>query len=140
MAEIEISHLDDDAQYIRQKLNEYNCNFVPPDNHERLSLVARQENRIIGGLVGGTYWNWLYIEWFWVEANESNNGLGGQILAMAEEMAIQKGCKNAHLETHDFQSLGFYKKRGYIVFGELGDLPEGHTKYYLRKQLNMNTT
>jgi len=56
-------------------------------------------------------------------------------LAKAEELAIQKGCRNAHLETNDFQSLEFYKRRGYMVFGELEDLPEGHTKYYLRKQL-----
>jgi hypothetical protein len=56
-------------------------------------------------------------------------------LAKAEEIAIQRGCKNAHLETHDFQSLDFYRRRGYVIFGKLDDLPEGHTKYYLRKSL-----
>jgi GNAT superfamily N-acetyltransferase len=133
--EIEISHIDHDAQYIRQKLNKYNNNFVPSDNHEKLCLVVRRDDVIIGGLVGGTYWNWLYIELFWVDENERKNGLGTRILAKVEEIAIRSGCKNAHLETHDFQSLEFYKKRKYVVFGELEDLPEGHTKYYLRKQL-----
>jgi GNAT superfamily N-acetyltransferase len=135
MEEIEFSNKDEDAQFIKQKLNEYNCIFVPPDHHERLCLVARREDRIIGGVVGGTYWNWLYIEWFWVDGTERNNGLGTRLLAKAEEMAIHKGCRNAHLETHDFQSLEFYKKRNYVVFGKLDDLPEGHTKFYLCKHL-----
>ena len=135
MEDIEISHTDDDAQYIRQKLTQYNNRFVPPDNHERLYLVARRKEEIVGGLVGGTYWNWLYIEWFWVDERERNNGLGTRILAMAEEVATQRGCRNAHLETHDFQNLAFYQRRGYSVFGKLEDLPEGHTKYYLKKHL-----
>jgi len=137
MDEIEVSysHTDDDAQLIRQKLNEYNSKFAPPDNHERLCLVVRKGANIIGGLLGGTYWNWLYIELFWVDESERQAGLGTQILARAEAIAIEKGCKQAHLETHDFQSLGFYTRRGYQVFGELDDLPEGHTKYYLRKRL-----
>src|SRR5512136_314007 len=102
MEEVEISHVDDDVQFIRQKLNEYNSGFVHPDNHERLCLVVRRGDKVIGGLVGGTYWNWLYIELFWVDENERNTGLGTRILARAEEIAIQRGCKNAHLETHDF--------------------------------------
>ena len=137
MDEIEVSYsyTDDDAQVIRRKLNEYNNKFVPPDNHERLCLVVRRGDNIIGGLLGGTYWNWLYIELFWVDETERHNGLGTRILASAEAAAVQKGCKQAHLETHDFQSLGFYTRRGYEVFGKLDDLPEGHTKYYLHKQL-----
>ena len=135
MEEIEVSHLDDDAHFIRQKLKEFNHNFAPPDTHERLCLVARRRARIIGGLIGGTYWNWLYVELFWVGEHERHNGLGTRILAKAEGLAIQRGCLNAHLETHDFQNLGFYQRRQYVVFGELADLPEGHTKYYLCKHL-----
>jgi GNAT superfamily N-acetyltransferase len=135
MEEIEVSHADEDGQFIRQKLNQYNNEFVPPDNHEKLCLIVNRNNDIGGGLAGGTYWNWMYIELFWVDEKERHNGLGSRILAKAEEIAIQRGCRNAHLETHDFQSLEFYKRRGYVVFGELADLPEGHTKYFLRKQL-----
>jgi hypothetical protein len=56
-------------------------------------------------------------------------------LVKAEELANQRGSRNAHLDTHDFQSLEFYQRRGYVVFGELADLPDGQVKYYLRKQL-----
>ena len=132
---IEVSQSEIDAQLIRQKLNEFNFNLVPNYNHEILNLVIRRENTLIAGLVGDTYWNWLYVSLFRVDERERDRGLGTQILAKAEEIAIQRGCKNAHLETHDFQNLEFYQKRGYVIFGKLEDLPEGHTKYYLRKHL-----
>ena len=130
------STAESDAQFIRERLNEYNNRFVPQDHHEGLCLVARKDEQIVAGLTGGTYWNWMYIELFWVDEKERKSGLGTKILEKAEEIAVRRGCGNAHLETHDFQSLDFYKKRGYIVFGELQDLPEVHTKYYLRKKLS----
>ena len=135
MDTIEITTSAADAQFIREKLNEYNFNLVPPDNHETLTLIVRREEHIIAGLVGDTYWNWLYISLFWVDPGQRVHGLGSQILARAEEIAVQRGCRNAHLETHDFQNLEFYLKRGYLIFGKLEDLPAGHTKFYLRKSL-----
>lgn len=135
MDEIEVSQIENDALYIRQKLYEYNQKFVQPDNHDRLYLVVKRNGNVIGGLVGGTYWSWMYIELFWVDESERGRGLGTRILAKAEEIAVQRGCRNAHLETHDFQSLRFYQKHDFVVFGELEDLPEGHKKYYLRKSL-----
>jgi len=135
MDTIELSSSAEDAQFIREKLNEYNFNLVPPDNHETLTLIVRREEHIIAGLVGDTYWNWLYISVFWVDPGQRVHGLGSQILARAEEIAVQRGCRNAHLETHDFQNLEFYLKRGYLIFGKLEELPAGHTKFYLRKSL-----
>ena len=135
MDTIEITTSAEDAQFIREKLNEYNFNLVPPDNHETLTLIVRREEHIIAGLVGDTYWNWLYISLFWVDPGQRVHGLGSRILARAEEIAVQRGCRNAHLETHDFQNLEFYLKRGYLIFGKLEDLPAGHTKFYLRKSL-----
>ncbi len=135
METIEISPSVSEAQFIRQKLNEFNFSRVPLDNHQTLNLIVRRQGAIIAGLAGDTYWNWLYISVFWVDAHERDHGLGSQLLVRAEEIAVQRGCRNAHLETHDFQALEFYRKRGYVIFGKLEDLPEGHSKYYLRKSL-----
>jgi GNAT superfamily N-acetyltransferase len=135
METIEISQSAADTEFIREKLNEYNFNIVPPYNHQVLNLIAREQNTIIGGLLADLAWNWLYISYFWVAEQKRSLGLGTRILSMTEEMAVQKGCKRANLETHDFQSLSFYQKRGYIIFGQLENFPEGHTKYYLWKDL-----
>ena len=86
MGETEVldSHTDEDAQVIRQRLDEHNCKFVPPDNHERLGLVVKKDDKIIGGLLGDTYWHWLYIELFWVDEVERHNGLGTRICTQTD--------------------------------------------------------
>lgn len=133
--QIELSQNESDAKFIRDRLNEYNYARVPDDHHETLTLVVRRDNEIAAGLTGDTYWDWLYISLFWVDESLRGQGLGGDILAKAEAVARERGCHSAHLETHDFQNLDFYQKRGYALFGQLNDLPAGHTKYYLWKKI-----
>ena len=135
METIEISQSAEEAQFIREKLNEYNFRIVPPYDHQVLNLIAREQNVIVGGLLADLAWNWLYISIFWVAEQKRSLGLGTRLLTKAEEIAVQRGCKRANLETHDFQSLAFYQKRGYVIFGQLENYPEGHTKYYLWKTL-----
>lgn len=136
METIEISQSGDDAQFIRGKLNEYNFKIVPPYNHQVLNLIAREQNVIVGGLLADLAWNWLYISILWVDEHKRSLGLGTRILAVAEEIAVQRGCRRANLETHDFQGPAFYQKRGYVIFGQLENFPEGHIKYYLWKDLS----
>jgi ribosomal protein S18 acetylase RimI-like enzyme len=126
-----------EAALVQEKLNQYNLLFAPPDNHQAMTIVARnQAGRIIAGLVGVTYWGWLHVEDLWVEESRRKQGIGQCLLQAAEEHALQRGCRHVHLETHTFQALGFYEKLGYQVFGELPDLPQGYTKYFLKKDLS----
>jgi ribosomal protein S18 acetylase RimI-like enzyme len=126
-----------DAEFIQEKLNQYNLRFAPPDNHQAMTLLARdQADNIIAGLVGVTYWGWLHIEDLWVDESLRQKGIGQQLLHAAEAAALWRGCRYSHLETHTFQALGFYEKYGYQVFGELPDLPDGYTKFFLKKDLS----
>lgn len=128
------------ADFIQEKLNHYNLLFALPDNHQALVLVARhQENKIIGGLVGVTYWGCMHIDILWVDENLRQRGIGQQLLNTAEEEAVQRGCGYSHLETNTFQALGFYKMHGYQGYGELPELPSGYTKYFLKKNLKEKT-
>jgi hypothetical protein len=79
MAKIQESRLEDDARFIRRKLNEYNFARVPADKHDTLCLLARNGQEIVGGLLGGTYWNWLYVSYLWVDENERSTGIGMRI-------------------------------------------------------------
>jgi ribosomal protein S18 acetylase RimI-like enzyme len=53
----------------------------------------------------------------------------------AETLAMQRGATKATLETHSYQAPEFYKKRGYVVFGQLDGYPPGHVKFFMRKDL-----
>jgi GNAT superfamily N-acetyltransferase len=98
-------------------------------------LVYGPNQEIAGGLIGETYWTWLYINILWLKDDLRGHGYGHRLLNMAEEEGRQRGAKNVYLDTFSFQAPDFYKQHGYHVFGELHDFPPGHQRYFLTKQL-----
>jgi len=125
-----------DVEIIRKGLTEFNNSFVEIDNHERMTVFLRSgDSTIVGGLIGGTYWHWLYIEILWLQASLRGKGYGKSLLLSAEQEAINRGCRFAHLDSHDFQSVTFYEHLGYKKSGELKDLPIGHSRFLMWKQL-----
>ncbi len=126
----------EDVQFVNQGLCDYNRGHVGDDNHLLLNIFWRDpENRIVAGLLGGTFWGWLHVDVLWVDEELRGRGLGRALLEAAEREAVARGCRYSHLETHSFQSLGFYEKQGYVTYGELPDFPAGHVKYFMKKAL-----
>jgi GNAT superfamily N-acetyltransferase len=127
---------EDEIEFIKNGLEEYNNNIVGSDNHKLLNIILKnKDKKIIGGILGGTYWGWLNIERFWIEEEYRNKGIGKKLLKKIEEEAKKRGCKHVHLDTHDFQAREFYQKQGYTIRCELKDLPKGHSKYLMTKEL-----
>jgi GNAT superfamily N-acetyltransferase len=125
-----------DIDFLDAGLREYNLNYAPDDGHRPLAVFLRDaEGQILGGLHGATYWGWLYISIFWIHADLRGKGYGSKLLEVAEKEGIERGCHSAHLDTMDFQALPFYEKQGYKVFGQIEDLPIGHTRFFLTKKL-----
>lgn len=114
----------------------YNTAFVPSD-FEPLSVHCRDDdNRVIGGLTGKTYWDYLDIEFLWVDEACRGNGVASKVMQLAEQRARERGCRCAMLDTYEFQALGFYLKQGYEVFGKLEGYCDKYERYYLRKTLH----
>ena len=90
---------------------------------------------VVGGVIGETHWDWLYINLMWIREDLRKQGYGKRLLELAEDEARKRGAKNAYLDTFSFQAPEFYHKYGYRVFGELKDFPAGHQRYYCRKEL-----
>lgn len=125
-----------DFAVVEAGLTEFNERFVPPDGYRPLAVfVHGADGDLAGGLLGNTYWGWLYVSSFWLDDDVRGRGVGSQTLAAAEAEAARRGCRHVHLDTLDFQALEFYKKQGYVQWGQLDDLPPGHTRYFLKKDL-----
>ena len=125
-----------DIEFIRNNLKRHNEKFTVPDNHKELAVFLKDEaGKIKGGITGGTYWDWLYIDSLWIEESMRLKGYGKKLLEVAEKEAKKRGCNNAHLDTHDFQVVNFYQKNGYEICGQLDDLPVGYNRYLLKKKL-----
>ncbi len=125
-----------DQQAIRDGLFDFNTALVGDDHHQPVTLAVRDaQGRVIGGLLGMTYWGWLSIEILWIDESARGQGLGQQLMARAEQIARERGCHAIHLDTMSFQAPEFYRKLGYTVWGELDDLPTGHRRIFFQKSL-----
>jgi ribosomal protein S18 acetylase RimI-like enzyme len=123
------------VQLLVRRLVAFNEAVAPPENHVRLGVFASADGELVGGAVGYTHWDWLFVSHLWVDATHRQSGLGSELMDTIERAAVARGANAAHLDTYDFQALGFYEQRGYRVFGELDDYPPGHTRYFLMTTL-----
>lgn len=100
----------------------------------RLAIFDARGN-LSAGLLGATGWSWLNIDILFVESTKRQSGLGRDLVRRALEISRQPGCIGAMLDTFDFQARGFYEKQGFTVFGELANMPPGHTRYWMRREI-----
>lgn len=125
-----------DTEIVREGLNQYNRAHADSGELTELAIILRDKNgKVIGGLLGGTYWRYLNVDVLWVEEGFRRKGAGSKLLGAAEQEAVRRRCRYAHLNTHDFQAVDFYRRHGYAIVGQLDDLPPGHTRYLMRKSL-----
>lgn len=127
---------ENEIQFIRKSLDQFNFQIVGNDNHTPLNIITHdKKGNPIGGILGGTYWGWMYIDILWVEQTHRRQGIGSELLQQAEQEAIRRGCHHVHVDTMSWQAPEFYQKHGYDIVGILPDIPSGHQKYMLTKAL-----
>lgn len=125
-----------ETDFVREALTQFNRDKVGDDGHTPLNIVEYDENgNIIGGIICGTYWGWMYIDILWIDESHRKQGLGSRLLAEAEAEAVRRGCHHVHVDTMSWQAPDFYKKHGYELIGALPDIPNGNQKYLLMKTL-----
>jgi GNAT superfamily N-acetyltransferase len=100
-----------------------------------ICLSLRESDRIVGGLIGHTNWDWLHIEILSVAAHLRSQGYGRQLMESAEGIARTRNCVGAWVDTYTFQSPGFYERLGYRVFGTLPNYPTAEKRIFLMKIL-----
>jgi ribosomal protein S18 acetylase RimI-like enzyme len=129
----------EDSDYIRKKLIEYNMSQISDEVKtplENVSFVLRNEQEeILGGVTGTMFWHHLHIDFLWISGEFRKDGYGRQLIEKMEEYAKGKGCYLITLDTLSFQAPDFYKKLGYKEFGKLEDFPKGGSQYFLEKRL-----
>jgi GNAT superfamily N-acetyltransferase len=96
---------------------------------------AAATDTVKGGLWGHTSYGWLYVQLLVVPEALRGQGVGRQLLQMAEAEALRRGCHGVWLDTFSPQAQGFYESLGYQAFAALADFPMGHSRTFLRKSL-----
>ena len=127
---------DDDFEALKLGLTDYNESFTGVVFREKISSFIKTDSGfIVGGILGEINWRWMHIQGLWIDETIRKGGWGSKLLLNLEAYALSKGIANVRLETTSFQALDFYLKLGYSVFGELSNMPLGHTSYFLQKQM-----
>lgn len=127
---------EEDYEALRLGLNSYNQIYTDEPLREKLACFLKDESgTILGGILGELRWGWLHIQGLWVAEPLRGKGWGSRLMHQLEHSTRKKDINNFRLETTTFQALGFYRKLGYEVFGQLPDMPPGHTSFFLKKQM-----
>jgi GNAT superfamily N-acetyltransferase len=125
-----------DIAALVQGLTAFNAAHLDGEVPDYLLITIRDaEGKLLGGLLGATYVKWLQVQVVWMEDALRGGGYGSQLMALAEQEALRRGCSNAFVETFSFQALPFYERCGYKIFSGLPDFPPGGTRYALTKAL-----
>jgi GNAT superfamily N-acetyltransferase len=99
------------------------------------SVLAFMEERLVGGLIGNVFWNWLYADLVWVEEEFRGRGIGTDVMVTAEEQACKMKLTGIYLWTETWQAPSFYTKLGYAQFVEFKNFPPGHNRLGFCKYL-----
>jgi ribosomal protein S18 acetylase RimI-like enzyme len=127
----------DAVELIRHALREFNRQQVGYRDDTSFAVMLRDgQHQLKGGVLCFTLWQLLTIDWLWLDETVRGQGFGSRLLLLAEEEGRKRGCLQSFVETLSFQAPEFYQKHGYKIIGELQDFPAGHSRFFLRKQLN----
>lgn len=100
---------------------------------KRLDIsVDDEDGDVVAGIAAYTDGRSLHIDVLWVDAPLRGAGLGAKLVGMAEEIARERGCDQAQLQT---QAATFYARFDYAVTGQMTHFPGGETLYVMHKPL-----
>ena len=128
---------EDDAEYIDDKLVEYNRSQVPAvHDFEWIGRKIRGNHGepAAAGFAGVNFWNIAFLEMLWVDEPHRDQGMGSCLLSDIEREAKKKGAYLVMADARDW-NVDFFKNRGYTVYCTLEDYPDGYRKYKLQKRL-----
>lgn len=128
-----------DADFIDQKLGEYNAHFAPPENPDKVIPLSRKITDAQGKLIAGIRaevddWETAQVEGLWVEEHYRGQGLGSFLLHSFGQEAKEKGAYLALADCCDW-SAGVFFANGYEAWSTVEDMPKGHSWHVFRKPL-----
>ncbi|MBR6008270.1 MAG: GNAT family N-acetyltransferase [Clostridia bacterium] len=127
---------DGDAEVIEKGLSTYSEAYV----HESETVdfyrkLADNAGKFAAGVIADAEkGDRASIDALFVEEPLRRKGLGTYLLKEAERFAKENGASMVFTNAGDW-NVGFFKKNGYLVRGELRDVPKGHNCYELYKTI-----
>ena len=125
---------DEDAEVIENGINTYSEAYEPECESIGFNRkLVDNDGRFVAGIIAnaekGAHG---FVDALYVEEPVRRQGLGTSLLREVEEFAKENGASMILTNAGDW-NVGFFKKNGYLLRGELKDVPKGHNCYELYK-------
>ena len=126
---------DDDAEVILKGLAAYSEVYEQEcENVGFYKKFADKDGRFAAGVIADVDKGETgFVEALFVEEPLRFHGLGTYLLKEAEKFAKENGASMVMTNAGDW-NVAFFKKNGYLLRGELKDVPKGHNCYELFKK------
>ena len=127
---------EDDAERILKGLSEYSEAYEPEyESVDFYKKLVDKDGRFIAGVMadvdkGGNG----FVDALFVEEPLRRQGLGTYFMQEVEKLAKENGASMILTNAGDW-NVDFFKKNGYLLRGELKDVPKGHNCYELYKMI-----
>ncbi|MBQ3371333.1 MAG: GNAT family N-acetyltransferase [Mogibacterium sp.] len=127
---------EDDAEVIENGIETYSEAYEP--EYERVGFYRKlvdKDGKFAAGIIAdvdkGVY---AFVDAVFVEEPIRRQGLGTYLMQEVEKLAKENGTSMILTTAGDW-NVDFFKKNGYLLRGELKDVPKGHDCYELYKVL-----
>lgn len=134
--ELDENPTPEDFRLIVDGVRTFNRDVTGVERPQAVACYLRDEQgKIVGGVQGSLWGRSIHIDGLWVEESYRGQDYGSRLMKTLEDYAAANGHPLVYLETTSFQALPFYQGLGYSIFGELPEISEGHTLFFLQKDL-----
>ena len=125
-----------DADAIQDGLDKYDEAYEPKyENIGFYKKLVDKDGRFAAGVIADVNKDaYGFVEALFVEELLKNQGLGTYLLKEVEKQAKENGASMILTNAGDW-NVDFFKKNGYLLRGELKDVPKGHNCYELYKNI-----
>lgn len=107
---------------------------APHYEKERVKWLANDEDGDLRAvLTADVLWDWVYVDELWVSRDLRGQGIGRELMRLAEEFAKTRKLRGIWLWTQSWQAEDFYRNLGYSEFTRFEDFPRGHSRIGFRK-------
>ena len=127
---------EDDAGAIQDGLDQYDEAYEPKyENIGFYKKLVDKDGKLLAGVIADVHkGDYGFVDALFAEDAFRHQGLGTVLLREAEEFAKENGTSMILTYAGDW-NIGFFKKNGYLLRGELRDVPKGHNCYELYKRI-----
>jgi GNAT superfamily N-acetyltransferase len=128
---------DDLDERLSAGLDEFNLAATGVGDQRRITVrVDDADGELVGGLRGWTWGTCAGISMVWIREDARGDGWGRRLLAAAEQVARERGCRQVVVSSFTFQAPAFYERCGYVETGRVEGLPlDGMADVQFRKRL-----